>query len=194
MKHILVIIIIFPLFLVACSKSKELSKTQIKSDTELKFPGDWLGYWEGDLKIYNALGLTQTIPMAVDHQLTDTIGLYKWAIIYGEDTIAGRRDYFLRAIDAAKGFYEIDERNSILLRSFVINDKLISTYNVGDVLISSVYTLRNNVMTFEIFAGKTDRVLTSGDTLYNGEKIPKVDSYLSTGYQVATLHKKTLSN
>ncbi len=194
MKHILLILIIFPLFILSCSTSKDLQKNLQKSDNELTFPEDWLGYWEGDLKIYNGLGLSKTIPMALDHNITDSIGLYKWAIIYGDDVVAGRRDYFLRVVDASKGFYEVDEKNGILLWSFVLDNKLISSYEVEGVLITSVYTLKNDVMTFEIFAGKTDRVKTTGDTIHNGEKIPKVNSYLSTGYQVAILYKKTLSN
>jgi len=195
MKLILIKLVIFSFFLIGCSKSKDLKKNKIAPKTELIFPDDWLGYWEGNLEIYNALGLSQTIPMALDHQRTDTSGLYEWAIIYGEDTLEGRRDYFLKEIDASLGLYEVDERNGIFLRSFVLGDKLVSTFEVERTLITSIYTReKNNSMLFEIFASNTEKNKITGDTIVNGEEIPIVNSYLSTAYQKGRLKKKTLSN
>ena len=79
------------------------------------FPDDWLGNWLGDLRIYNSQGLKQTIPMSLELSKTDTIGKFNWAIIYGQDSTAQKRDYQLIEIDSSKGHYLIDEKNGIFL-------------------------------------------------------------------------------
>lgn len=194
MKLILIKVLIFSFLLLGCTQSKELKKADFIYPKETRFPEDWLGYWEGDLEIYNADGLAQMIPMALDHQKTDTPGWYKWAIIYGEDTIKGRRDYYLKEIDAVKGFYEVDEKNGIFLRSFLLDKKLVCTFDVSGTMITTIYTLDKGLMYFEILASNLNDNKVSGDTIVNGEEIPKVNSYLSTAYQKGVLIKKTLSN
>ena len=77
------------------------------------FPISWFGRWKGNLEIYNAKGLKQTVPMMLIMDKTDTAGIYKWHIQYGEDTAKGLRPYLLRTIDVTKGLYVCDELNSI---------------------------------------------------------------------------------
>lgn len=199
MKHICYISLMFCAFITSCSRGilPEVSPAPV---VPAVFPDDWLGYWQGSLEIYNHEGLAQKIPMAMDHQLTDTTDVYLWALIYGEDLIKGRRNYFLKVIDAEKGHYQVDEKNSILLNSYLIDNRLVSTFEVMDNVITSVYRLEGQKMYFEIYANNAKDALVTGATIQDGEDIPEVESYKTTGYQRGILtrvtggQKNTLSN
>ncbi len=176
----------------SCNSSGSEKKQNLELDDQnaLIFPEDWLGYWEGELSIYNQKGLSQKIPMALDHKSTDTLGTYGWAIIYGEDVEAGRRDYYLKEIDKDKGHYVTDEKNGILLDAFLLNNRLSSTFEVEGTLITSSYIREGDNMIFEIYVGDTNNPKVTGDTLDIDDEIPVVNSFLSTGYHKAILRKK----
>jgi len=100
--------IVLLLIFVSCNKKIDTLILESKSSVEIEsrvpqFPDDWLGYWSGDIDIYNEKGMTMTVPMALDHAVTPKDSVWTWAIIYGEDTIAGRRDYELNIVDSTKG-------------------------------------------------------------------------------------------
>ena len=155
-----------------------------------QFPQDWLGYWEGELNIYNHTGKTMTIPMAIDNASTDNDSIWTWAIIYGEDTIAGRRDYELNVVDASKGHYLIDEKNSILLDAFLLDNSLVSTFNVSGSVIQSSYELNGEEMLFSIQMYNEQSIRETGDTISDGEEIPLVKSYQNKVWQKARLKKR----
>lgn len=162
------------------------------SENTWTFPDDWMGYWEGDLSIYTKNGLSQTIPMALDNRPTDTLGLYHWAIIYGEDTIKGRRDYYLEEKDPSIGHYITDERNSILINSYHRGNTLASAFEVMGNFLTSTYTRTKEGITFEILMMKHKQgVLTGGmegDT--SATAIPVVTTYPVAVRQVAYLKKR----
>ncbi len=196
MKHLILLISIT--LTLSCSKktsSMQLDQLSTSTNTETTakssvFPDDWLGYWEGDLNIYKESGKTMTIPMALDNATTDQDSVWTWAIIYGEDTIAGRRDYQLKTIDASKGHYVVDEKNSILLDAFLLDNNLISTFKVAGNYLHSSYELVNGKMHFTIHFFPEKEVRITGDTIHDGEDIPAVYSYKNTVYQTAILTKK----
>jgi len=109
-------------------------------------------------------------------------------------------NYFLKVIDAEKGHYQVDEKNSILLNSYLIDNRLVSTFEVMDNVITSVYRLEGQKMYFEIYANNAKDALVTGATIQDGEDIPEVESYKTTGYQRGILtrvtggQKNTLSN
>lgn len=153
------------------------------------FPDDWMGYWVGDLKIYKENQLDRTLPMALDHAYTDTVGHYHWAIIYGPDSISGRRDYFLNTIDAEKGHYQVDERNSIILDSYLFDNRMMSSFEVGNSNIQTTYTLEGDKLIFEISAFQTNPIAITGDQVIKGDSIPEVKSYHITTFHRAVLSK-----
>lgn len=191
------IIIVNIIFLVAiffsCSPQKALE--QVSSDSQkiankdFIFPDDWMGYWKGDLEIYKENKLVRTLPMALDHAFTDTVGYYKWGIIYGPDSIAGRRDYYLNTVDAEKGHYQTDEQNSIFLDSYLFGNQLAAQYNVESITIQSNYTLIGEELHFEILAIGKDPVSITGDKIVKGDTIPKVVSFPIQTKQKAILRK-----
>lgn len=172
---------------------KNSAEPSIKTiQKENVFPDDWFGYWTGDLNIYNSKGLKQVVPMALDLSKTDTIGLYNWAIIYGSDSTAQKRNYQLKEIDKSNGHYVIDEKNGIFLDAYYLNNDLISIFEVmGNSLITS-YSLNDNQITFDIKMHPSEEIRISGDTLINNQEIPKVSSFKVSVYQKAILQKKCL--
>lgn len=159
---------------------------------EYIFPDDWLGYWSGNLNIYNSKGLKQTIPMSLDLSKTDTSGIYTWAIIYGQDSTAQRRDYQLMEVDASTGHYLIDEKNGILLDAYHIHNELNTVFEVmGNTLLTS-YKIENDELEFSVKLFPSEEVRVSGDTIIESQDIPKVSSFNLTVSQIARLQKKCL--
>ncbi len=179
------IILLFCYIFTACSDSTTpdtempASKNweELIAEDTLPFPQSWLGNWEGELNIYQNNKVVQTLPMALEMAAIDTSDSFVWAIIYGEDKEAGRRAYFLNPVDPAKGHYVVDEDNSIFLETYLFNNKLYSWYLVAGNMILSVYEKIGDQMIFEIVAGSNTPVSITGDTLYNGEEIPKVETF-----------------
>jgi len=156
---------------------------------EYIFPEDWLGYWTGDLEIYDANGLKQIVPMSLDLSETDTSDVYTWAIIYGQDSTAQRRDYQLKEIDATTGHYLIDEKNGIILDAYHLHNELNSVFEVmGNTLLTS-YKREKNEMIFSVKLFPSTAIRVSGDTLIANQDIPKVNSYQLTVSQTARLNK-----
>jgi len=174
--------------------SREIVNTNYNSqanstDYELIFPNNWLGFWEGDLNIYNEMGLKQTLPMSLDHSISDVSGTYNWAIIYGSDSIAGRRDYVLKEVDKSKGHYIVDEKNGILLDAYLIDNELISVFDVMGNSLISTYKIEGNNMIFEIMMYKSQHLNITGDTIIGTDTIPPVKSYKPFVRQKAVLTK-----
>lgn len=158
------------------------------------FPDEWLGVWEGTLHIYNHQNILQSIPITLENLPTDSADIFQWVIIYGEDKIKGKRDYVLKTKDKSKGHYVIDENNGILIDAYVVENKLISHFEVMGNHLTSIYERKDDQMIFEIIVNKSFPVQVSGNIKAEGqEDIPEVKSYPIIGYQKAILSRKTLS-
>ncbi len=190
------------IFLSSCSKgnikynSAEKENNRAELDTLpskiYDFPNDWLGNWSGDLEIYNAQGLKQIVQMSLDLSTTDTAGIYTWAITYGQDSTAQKRDYQLIEVDSSKGHYLIDERNGIFLDAYHIHDELSSIFEVmGNMLLTS-YKIEIDELIFSVKVFPSEEVRVSGDTLIGNQEIPQVSSYQLNINQIARLQKKCL--
>jgi hypothetical protein len=159
--------------------------------TEDSFPFSWFGTWEGKLDIYNAKGLSQSIPMSLEMGPTDTTGFYKWHIIYGSDREKGLRPYYLKTIDAAKGIYQNDEMNSIKMESYLLGGKLFCTFSVEGNLLTSMQEKVGDTMHWEIIFGKEKEVSITGNQVVKGDTISTVKTMPVIISQRAVLKKKT---
>lgn len=155
----------------------------------LAFPQDWQGKWSGELEIYNATGLSQSIPMELHILPIDTSESYTWTIIYGEDKAAGTRPYELKVVDAEKGHYVVDEHNSILLDAFLLGGKLYERFSVMGSLLLATVEVREEVMYYEIISGKEKAINTTGAQEVDGEEIPAVGSFPIVVRQYAELKR-----
>jgi hypothetical protein len=162
-------------------------KTTVLKDS---FPTSWFGTWEGTLNIYNAKGLSQSIPMSLELGATDTLGRYKWHIIYGADRAKGLRPYYLKTIDASKGQYLNDEMNSIKMEAYLLGGKLFSTFSVEGNLLTSMQEKVGDTMLWEIVFGKEKEVSITGNQVVKGDTISAVKTMPVIISQRAVLKKK----
>lgn len=155
----------------------------------LAFPQAWEGIWKGDLEIHTAKGLAQTVPMELHILPTDSTHRFTWSIIYGEDKVAGKRPYELVVLDADKGIYAIDEKNSIQLEAYFIKDKFFSRFEVMGNLLMTSEQLIGDELIFEIIAGKMEPVSVTGNEVINGDTIPSVKAFPINVMQRAILRR-----
>lgn len=155
-----------------------------------EFPADWLGYWQGDLEIINGRGGRQVVPMALDYRKEKDSDRYHWAIIYGADTIAGRRDYFLEAVNDSIGHYRIDEQNSIVIDAYNYGNALVSGFEVQGNLLTSVSRRDGADMVFEIYMLKAEKGAETGGGIVDSNAVPTVVTYPVAVRQVARLKRR----
>jgi hypothetical protein len=154
------------------------------------FPQNWLGKWSGTLEIHTAEGLSQSLPMQLHLLPTDSTHRYTWTIIYGTDTVAGKRAYELVTLDAAKGWYAVDEKNTIVMEAYLLGGKLFNRFEVmGNLLLCTTERVGDHLI-FEIISGKLEPVSTTGNQKFKGEDIPPVRAYPVAVRQVAVLKKQ----
>lgn len=168
-------------------KSPQIAK-KIEKDS---FPVTWVGYWTGVLDIFSAKGKMQTVPMDVEIAKIDTsANRYIFALIYGEDKVAGRRAYETIIKDPAKGLYINDEKNTIMMEEYLIAGKLYCWFEVQGTLLLSTFERRDEQLLFEIVSGSIAPVSITGNQKHEGEDIPAVKTFPIKSIQRATLTRK----
>ncbi len=154
------------------------------------FPAAWSGDWAGTLEIFNATGKLQELPMELHIHALDTVpAAYTFQIVYGEDKVTGARPYELVTVDAAKGLYLMDEKNSIKMEAYYINGKLIQWFEVEGTLLYSTTELVGEELLWEIISGSSTPVSTTGNQTVDGEEIPPVKTYPIGAMQRARLRR-----
>ena len=154
-----------------------------------EFPKSWTGIYKGDLHIYGVDSVRMNVPMELTISPTARDSVYEWKIIY---TMAGKEDlraYELKILDAQKGHYLIDEKNSIVLDAYLRANIFTSFFDVSGAFIIATYTKEGNTIIFEIISAVTESVNTSGNIKSDDENIPEVHSYHVNGRQRAILKK-----
>lgn len=151
------------------------------------FPQQFTGHWEGELRWYQqGKKEPQKVKMQLIIQPTDTANQYTWQIIYGENN-KDNRPYILKPVDTAKGHWQVDERNSIILDQYWMAGKFTSAFTVGNSTIIDSYWIEAGKMHVEFFTVSAKPVNRTGGT---SADIPPVDSYAVKGYQKAVLKKR----
>lgn len=195
MKNYYYTLLSFVLFLFSCSS---LYRTRINQDLKMShsFPAAWIGYWSGTLDIYNYKGKSQSLPMEVEIAPIDSAAnRYTFALIYGADKKEGRRAYELFAKDTIKGIYVNDEKNSIQMEEYLINNKLYCWFEVQGTMLLSTFELKsNNELCFEIISGGATPVSITGGQKVGGEDIPTVKTFPIKVVQKAILTRMNKKN
>lgn len=157
-----------------------------QTDSLPAFPGDFEGKWGGTLEIFRAEGIVQSVPMEL-HILPITDTSYTYTIIYGEDKVAGKRDYLIVRGPDGPHHWICDEQNTILLDGYHLGNTYQSVFTVaGNYLIANV-EYRDDHLVYTIQSGKEAPVRTSGAQAHEGEEIPEVKSFKVSGYQRSIL-------
>lgn len=155
------------------------------SQTQKIFPQSFIGKWKGKLQWMVAGKPTQTFTMQLNILPTDTANQYTWQIIYG-DNGKDNRPYILKPIDTAKGHWIVDEKDGIILDSYIHGNCLHGAFTVQSNTILDNYCVTGNKMSVEFFTIKL------GDKKQSGKgtaDIPFVDSYRVGSYQSGVLTK-----
>ena len=156
------------------------------------FPDDWAGVWSGTLQIYAADGLKQQLPMSLEILPIDSSDNWTHNIIYGPDREAGLRAYELEPIDAERGFWAVDEKNSIRIEAYYFANQLTQRFEVmNNLLIATTELTAADRMRWEITSGSMDRVSLTGNTVVAGDTIPPVQSFPVVVRQIANLRRVT---
>jgi len=164
-----------------------ISKIAIAQETNgINFPENYFGVYTGSLNISSERG-NQQIPMEFHLNKTDTIGTYKYVLVYGENEKRQERNYFLIEKDAEKGNYVVDEDNGILLNAKVLENKLYCIFEVEQSLLTTFITFEEDHLLFEIVYSNTSKKEMSGG---QNDSIPAVISYPLHVIQKAKLIKQ----
>ncbi|CAM1346235.1 hypothetical protein [Tenacibaculum crassostreae] len=156
-----------------------ISTAQEKTTT---FPNDFLGIYKGTLQIHSPRG-KQEIPMEFHMVKTDSVHKFDYKLVYNGQP----RNYTLLVKDSAKGIYEIDENNGIILPSKLANNTLYSFFEVQGNFLSSRLAFSENQLEFEILFTATKNKTTTGK---GTEEIPFVYGYPISVVQKAVLKRK----
>lgn len=181
------------LFLVCFCMLYAFPQNKIKTEPNLSkaapyensFPQSFIGNWKGQLQWMVAGKPTQQFNMQLIIQPSDSAGQYSWQIIYGDSTI-DNRPYILKPVDAAKGHWVIDEKDGIVLNSYVHGNAIHGAFTVQGKTIVDNYRVENDQLLVEFFSfNLTDKKRTGKGT----ERTPFVDSYKMGSYQMGVLLK-----
>ncbi len=188
MKKFSFTILICLLVLNATAQNQQRQTLSVPSfpEEEATFPKSFLGNWKGRLQWMVAGKPAQTFSMQLKIQPTDSTNQYTWQIIYGDDN-KDNRPYILKPIDASKGHWVVDERDGIMLDSYVHGNSIHGAFTVQGNTIVDNYRVENDTMFVEFFSFKLGDKKTSGK---GTEETPFVDSYRMGSYQMGTLKKE----
>ena len=177
MKKIFLVIVLFFTAILCVAQSK------IKSSAV--FPKAFIGNWKGKLQWLVAGKPTQTFTMQLRIQAADTATQYSWQIIYG-DSGKDNRPYSLKPVDTTKSHWMVDERDGILLDSYVHGNCIHGAFTVQGNTIVDNYCVEGNKMKVEFFSIKLSDKNQSGK---GTDETPFVDSYKVGSYQTGILSK-----
>jgi len=154
------------------------------------FPKSWLGEYKGELLIYGVDSIKMKIDMELKIGKTSNDSIYDWTIIYNFKGKSDVRAYSLIVSDQQKGHYKIDERNSIIIDSYLHNNSVFTSFfKVEESNIIATYSKIGDTIFFEIISSKSEAVSKTGNSKYKEEEIPEVFSFEVNGRQNALLKK-----
>ncbi|HAI76354.1 MAG TPA: hypothetical protein DCM08_08900 [Microscillaceae bacterium] len=158
----------------------------LNSSFAQNFPSDWAGKWQGNLAIYNpAKGKTMEVTMQLTITATENPSQWGWEIVYNTGEKQDIRKYVLLAQDPAVGHYLIDEQNSILLDSYLVNQRLISAFDVSNNRLMAIYHFQPEQIVFTILSSGGEYLRQSGGS----NDTPLVDSFKLQAFQEAVLKR-----
>lgn len=181
------------------------------------FPESWVGAWSADAEVRRPgpvsaqpgaakpmsfvmeLHIGPELPREAGAKEPPDLGPRRWAwtIIYDGSKSGGpprqERSYELLERDAAKGAYEIDEKNSIILPATLIGDALVSPFEIGGSMLLASYRFHANHEgpdDDEIVVEIISIPLANAESTGNAGGVPEVKGYPAASTQRAVLRRK----
>lgn len=180
---------ILRILIVFCTFSV-LNQLHAQKDS-LAFPASWEGDWKGTLDIFGGGGQTQSVAMALEiHKIDTSRNRYTFGLVYGSKS-TDYRPYELYPVAPRGGVWRIDEKNSIVMESYLYGPKLLCWFVVGNNRIFCTYEkVDDNTLVFELYSGLEAAISTTGGTIQGAEKIPEVKTYPFNVFQRAILKRE----
>ncbi len=154
------------------------------------FPKGWQGTWHGELSIFSERNI-QKAPMWVEIEPIDTSSQGRWTfgLVYGSKE-KDWRPYELVPVDTAKGIWAVDEKNSIVMESYLRGPKFLCWFVVQGSRVLCTYELvGKDELIFEVLAGKEAPISQTGNSIHGLDTIPLVSTYPIQVFQRARLHR-----
>ena len=139
-----------------------------------QFPQKWNGTWKGTMHIYRPGKLVDSVDVTHIIKPSDQAGSYVWRTEYKSAKHPMVKDYVLRTKDAEKGIYVIDEGEGLELVSYLMGERLLSTFEVKGIMLTANYELRGSELVFEVTSGKKDSETGGGVTNYSVSSLQRV--------------------
>ena len=161
-------------------------------EMENTFPQNWQGDWKGTLEIFNGKGKVQSIDMALEiHKIdTSTQGRFTFGLVYGSKE-QDWRPYELVPVAPEKGLWQVDEKNTIIMESYMYGPKLLCWFTVQKSRILCTYEKTDeNTMVFEVISGQESAISSTDGTKTEEEDIPVVETFPFSVFQRAILKKE----
>lgn len=111
----------------------------------------WQGVWRGDC-INSLPGNPPSLQYAMTLEIAPAKNpdALKWIITYALDTGKEVRNYELRTVKAENGHYVINERDGILIDTYLFDNALYSEFDLGNQRAPAKYEINGNEMHFEV--------------------------------------------
>lgn len=164
--------------------------SQTNTPDILSFPQSWEGIWTGTLDIFTPKGKSQSLPMELHIMPSETTDNHTFWIIYGEDKEKGLRPYEMVTIDAARGLYAVDEKNTIQMEAYLLGNTLIQRFEVMNMMLITINEKIGDTIVWQTISGKLNAISSTGNQDVDGAEIPEVKAYPIGNLQKAILTRK----
>lgn len=115
-------------------------------------PAEWHGEWTGEMVVYGPEGKTSKVPLTLTIQPRQGREGWSWKAVYGSAKPI-IKDYQLLAGDRP-GRFVIDEGAGLLLPARLDAGVLISTFAVGESVLTARYELSGRTLRFEVTSAR----------------------------------------
>ncbi len=152
-------------------------------------PESWHGTWSGRLNIFSSAGKTMELGMKIVIEPLDSSHQVSWTLAYlPDDTTEMKNDirpYELIGQKDRPGHFVVDEKNSILLDCYLLDQVLTSRFRVDQALLMINYTHLGDSLRFEVFSGAMEPVRQTGAEV---EEVEIIEAFGIGNYQRAILY------
>ncbi len=155
-----------------------------KFPTEYAFPKEYVGTYAGNLNVADASGVLQNVPMELTLKATEDPKKFAYTLSYIVSQKKQEQKYTLIVVDPAKGLYDLDENNGVVLRANYMRQTLFSTFEVNNRILNSSVEFKNDGRVFFVII-----VTEKADPRKTGSEKLAVTSYNAIVIQKAALRK-----
>ncbi|MGH7179524.1 MAG: hypothetical protein ACREJC_19265 [Tepidisphaeraceae bacterium] len=126
------------------------------------FPATWCGLWKGPVHSTSPGGEPVVGAMELLIAPTDNPNRFAWQISYISSQERQTRGYELVILDPSTGRYAIDERNSVILYSYFVENTLYQMFTIQEVQVLGSYRLEGEQLLVDMVRVDPKRPRASG--------------------------------